>query len=78
MTETTISIRAKDNKLYLGDGVYASWDGYYILLTTEDGVEVSNRILMENEVLNNLLRFIKLVDITVKQWNDAKTAEAKD
>jgi len=78
MTETTISIRAQDNKLYLGDGVYASWDGYYIFLTTEDGVEVSNRILMGNEVLNNLLRFIRLVDITVKQWNDAKTAEAKD
>ena len=44
-------------KTYLGDGVYAEFDGYGIKLTTENGVEVSNSIYVEPEVLRALVKF---------------------
>lgn len=37
---------------YLGDGVYASWDGYQIWLATSDGERVTNRIALEASVLS--------------------------
>jgi hypothetical protein len=38
-------------KVYLGDGVYAEFDRGEIVLTTENGIEVTNRIVLEPEVL---------------------------
>lgn len=40
---------------YLGDGVYASFDGYQIWLTTQEG----QRIALEPEVFGSLLRYEK-------------------
>ena len=45
-------------KTYIGDGVYADYDGFGIVLTTEDGVSVSNRIVLEPEVYNSLVEFV--------------------
>lgn len=45
-------------RLYLGDGVYVDFDGWSIILTTEDGVNVTNRIVLEPEVVNALLQFL--------------------
>lgn len=42
---------AKD---YLGDSVYAEFDGYAIVLTTDNGMGASNTIVMEPEVLRAL------------------------
>ena len=51
------------NKTYLGDGVYIEYrpyDGYYeYILTTENGVGVTNTIVLEPEVTSALVRFIK-------------------
>lgn len=47
-------------KRYLGDGVYASRDEYDLILTTEDGITVRNRIVMEPEVLRNLFEYLQL------------------
>jgi hypothetical protein len=44
-------------KLYLGDSVYADYDGYHVVLTTENGLEVSNTILLEPQVMDELIRF---------------------
>ena len=41
------------NKVYLGDGVYVSFDGFTIWLTTEDGYRATNTIAIEPEVLGN-------------------------
>jgi hypothetical protein len=41
-------------KLYLGDSVYADFDGYAITLTTENGHGPSNIIYMEPRVLKAL------------------------
>ena len=39
---------------YLGDAVYASFDGYYIILTVSNGVRVTDRIYLEPAVMDNL------------------------
>ena len=46
-------------KMYLGDGVYAEFSNGDIHLTTEDGIQVTNRIVLEPEVLAALLRFVE-------------------
>lgn len=45
-------------KLYLGDGVYANFDGYYLVLTTEDGKHTSNTIYLEPTVIEALKHYI--------------------
>lgn len=47
---------------YLGDGVYASFDGYHIWLDTRAQIP-NNRIALEPEVLARLDDFRKAVEI---------------
>jgi len=47
-------------KTYLGDGAYASFDGYNVWLTTEDGARTTNAVALEPKVLENLLDLIKV------------------
>jgi hypothetical protein len=52
------------NKAYLGDSVYVQMDELMsgaIVLTTENGLpkDPSNRIVLEAEVIENLLRYLK-------------------
>ena len=51
-------------KRYLGDSVYAEFDGYQINLTTENGLpdDPSNRISLEPEVMGRLVVMVN--DIT--------------
>lgn len=44
-------------KTYLGDGVYADFDGYGIVLTTENGISVTNTIVLEPEVYEALVAY---------------------
>lgn len=46
-----------EKKVYLGDSVYAAFDGYHIVLTTENGLGVSNRVLLEPEVIREFVRY---------------------
>lgn len=46
-------------KEYLGDGVYAVFDGHAIVLTTENGVCITNTIYVEPQVLEALLAWIE-------------------
>ena len=46
------------NKQYLGDGVYVSFDGYGLWLTTENGIETTNRIYLEPSVYANLRDYV--------------------
>lgn len=51
-----------ETKRYLGDSVYAEFDGCTICLTTENGDPVndpSNEIWLEPEVLKALNRFVE-------------------
>ena len=50
-----------DNKRYLGNGVYVSFDGM-ICLTTEDGRKATNTIYLEREVWEQLVEYVKQVE----------------
>lgn len=38
-------------KRYLGDAVYVEHDGFHVVLTTSDGMQVTNRICLEPGVI---------------------------
>ena len=44
-------------KQYLGDGVYADFDGIHIILSVSDGVQESERVFMDIDVFEALLRY---------------------
>lgn len=46
-------------KNYLGDGVYVTYDGYNIILTTENGICVQDEIYLDPSVVEAFLRYIK-------------------
>ena len=46
------------SKHYIGDAVYVEYDGYNVILTTENGVSVTNTILLEPEVWDNLVAWL--------------------
>lgn len=45
-------------KEYLGDGVYAECDGG-LVLTTENGIQVTNTIVLEDYVVTALIDYMK-------------------
>ncbi|MGA3064155.1 MAG: hypothetical protein ABSD90_13175 [Methylocystis sp.] len=53
-------MRDQTAKTYLGDGVYATFDGYQAVLTAENGVETTNRIYLEPETIGALIRFARV------------------
>jgi len=52
-----------NNKLYLGDSVYATYDGFGILLTTENGFpdDPRNSIYFEPRVIAAFNLFIEAI-----------------
>ena len=48
-------------KVYLGDSVYAQFDGFGIVLTTENGLGPSNTIVLEPEVIVNFLDYVEAI-----------------
>lgn len=55
---------AEEPKVYLGDSVYVTSDGYGVILTTENGNvgDPSNTIYLEPSVLAELNRFVKQLE----------------
>ena len=47
-------------KEYIGDSVYADFDGFAVVLTTENGLpnDPSNRIVLEPEVYTSLHQYV--------------------
>lgn len=46
-------------KAYLGDGCYADFDGFGLVLTTENGIRETNRIVLEPEVYTALTQYVE-------------------
>jgi hypothetical protein len=44
----------KENKIYLGDGLYAEYDGLQVRLYTSDGIRETNEVFLEDFVLQVL------------------------
>jgi hypothetical protein len=53
-------------KAYIGDGVYVDWDGNHLILTTENGIEVTNTIYLSSLEWAALLQYV--VPIAIRGW----------
>ena len=51
----------KMKKKYIGDGAYVDYDGFGLILTTEDGINITNRIYLESDVYDSFLLYVKNV-----------------
>lgn len=58
---------SQDCKKYLGDGVYADWDGYHVVLTTEDGVSIQNTIYLDSELQESVCNYIKRINALINE-----------
>lgn len=54
-------------KKYIGDSVYANWDGYTIWLTTENGGAPSNAIGLEPEIFQQVVNYRELLSAELKE-----------
>lgn len=48
-----------DTKEYIGDGVYAATDGFALILTTENGLEVTNTVVLEPREWAKLTKYVE-------------------
>lgn len=46
-------------KTYIGDGVYVEFDGFALVMTTENGVSVTNCIVLEPQVWELLRQYVE-------------------
>lgn len=54
-------------KQYLGDGLYAAFDGYQFVLTAENGIEAYATVYLEPEVLDSFYRYVDHVKTELKK-----------
>jgi hypothetical protein len=64
-------------KDYLGDSVYIEWDGYSLVLTTDNGFGPSNTIEFDSYVYQALLRFVERVEIEAELKKQTKPEQGK-
>ena len=65
---------ASPYKKYLGDSVYADFDGYAIVLTTENGLpsDPSNTVVLEPQVMECLELYKTWLEARLKEQSSAK------
>jgi hypothetical protein len=51
--------RVSMGKEYLGDGLYVDFDGYQIRLSASNGIEDTNVVYLDSEVLKSFLNYIE-------------------
>ena len=68
-------IKAKE---YLGDAVYANFDGYSVVLTTEDGIQATNTIMLEPECLFALDQYLKRLQVWIAEARAAIAQKEAD
>jgi len=56
-----------EKRRYIGDGVYADFDGYSIILTVENGVQIAETIYLEPDVYNALTQYVEHLMPTVDE-----------
>jgi hypothetical protein len=60
------------NKEYLGDGAYINYDGFSIVLTTEDGISVQNTVVLEPYTVQAFENYIERLRAEIKQAEEMK------
>ena len=63
------------SKQYLGDSVYADFDGFHVVLTTENGIGPSNIILIDDTVLAALFSYARSVKLLAQDRQDSEEIE---
>lgn len=55
-------------KVYIGDSVYVHFDGYHIVLTTENGYpdDPRNRICLEPSVYESLVEWVEALKLRIE------------
>ena len=66
------------NKRYIGDGVYAGYDGYQITIETSDGISVTNRIGLESNTLYGLNKYVEYTQEFYNNNQHQVTPECED
>lgn len=59
-------LKASKYKQYLGDAVYVDFNGQYIVLTAENGIEATNTIYLEGSVFESLKMYSKWLENTLE------------
>ncbi len=62
-----MSEKNEENIIYLGDGAYATFTGYSIVIYTWNGIEEKNHIHLEKTELRKLNEFAERVGLASKQ-----------
>jgi len=65
-------------KIYLGDGVYAAFEDGDLIVTTENGIETTNRIVLEPGVWVNLLEYVNQIQQQAQREKPAGMEPAPD
>ena len=52
-------------QMYIGDGVYAGFDGFHVWLYTDDGLQITNQIALEPEVLLQFLKWTERIPTSI-------------
>jgi len=60
-------------KTYLGDGVFVDWDGYALVLTAENGIDVTDQIILEPDVFTALVAYVERLNVPSTPSTEAKT-----
>ena len=58
-------------KEYLGDGAYVDFDGFAIILTTEDGIDTTNSVVLEPGELDRFEKWLERLRLEVGQTEPA-------
>lgn len=59
-------------KTYLGDGAYVQWDGNGLKLTAENGIEATDTVYLEVEVIGSFLQYLKQQFPDAPIWRGTK------
>jgi len=60
---------------YLGDGLYADFDGYQIILAANNGIRDTNVVYLEPSVLKKFFAYTELIEQIKKQHLAQKEKE---
>ena len=56
-----VAPRPAQDPVYLGDGLYAVFDGYQIELYASNGIQKTNRVYLDPSVCDSFLSFVEAI-----------------
>jgi hypothetical protein len=66
-TPVDVTPRPLPPRTYLGDGLFAEFDGYQFKLAASDGIRDTDTVYLELSVLKSFLRFAKAAGVNLQE-----------